>query len=206
MNFKYVRKQVIEAIHGAEACDSPWPHFRVSKVFPDDFYSMILANLPKQGAMNLMNIKQPNRYFYWLEQQGKRPEVSRFWHDFRENLFDDIWLSMEDRVEAVGTQPGAELVHDLPGYQIRVHTDTADKLITGLFYLPKEAATCGTVLYEGSAEDETGKGKVEVEFSNRTVIPFEPNTALFFRRTNKSWHGVDRTPIERWSLAFDVFR
>lgn len=203
-----MKRHVLNAIKEAPILTEPWPHIMVANVFQDNFYKLILSKLPKPENMEPLGRTTPNRLLYWLEKKGERPPLTLFWEEFRAELFDDLWMTLEDKLAVVGKVTGAEIVHDLPGYNLGPHTDSKDKLITGLFYLPRseEDAKQGTVLFKCSIPDPRGKGhRFSSDFVKFKVIPFLPNSALFFVRTDISYHGVYPTLAERWSLAFDVF-
>ena len=198
---------VLKRIYDAEVTAQPWPHIVVTKIFTDDVYDVILASLPKKHDMETFNA---HRSFYWLVKDGEPVNgVDLFWQMLRAELFDNLAACLEAKFGIYGRSIGAELIHDVPGYSIGPHTDTTDKAITGLFYLPDTGKYVdqGTVLYQCDTPDPRGKGhKFSDEYKPVTVVPYAPNTALFFPRTDMSFHGVKRTPVERWILAFDVFR
>lgn len=203
------RKHVVEMIERTSIELDPWPHCYVTGVFPLDYYEEILRCLPAPPKMELMNPKQPHRHLYWLQKKtGEVPIVPEFWDALRDDLFDYLWMALEDKLGVIGSTTGAEIVHDIPGYELGPHTDTPDKVITGLFYLPIDVsgAAQGTVLYRGEQADPAGKLRKGWKFDVVRTMPYVPNSALFFARTDWSYHGVNRSPIERWTLAFDVFR
>jgi len=207
-------KQAVKAIRNAEVLDDPWPHLIVNDLFPNSFYLLMVNKLPPTSAWKAFN---QFRSFYWLEySEGDRPNgihtrppVDGFWDEFREALFDSLWMELENRLDVVGTSIGAQLMHDRPGYQIGPHTDTSNKLVTGLLYLPKTGSDAkqGTVLCKGRVPDPSGKGhKPGPDYAPVKTVPYVPNSALFFMRTDVSYHCVKPSPVERWLLAFDVFR
>lgn len=200
-------RHTINAIKDAEVHQEPWLHCYVPNAFPALLYKEMLGNLPTLDQMVPLNRKN-QRHVYWLEQHGRRPVVARFWAEFREELFDNMWEALEDKIRAVGKSMGGELLHDIPGYRLGPHTDTTDKLITCLFYLPRsdEDARSGTALFKCDTPDPRGKGhKFTPEFELVKTIPYKPNTAFFFQRSNMSYHGVLPTQVERWLMAVDVF-
>lgn len=202
-----MRKHLESAIKMAAIKVDPWPHLYVENIFPPNMYNMIVAAWPDKSVMKQFS-KYPNRFIYWLvEKGGNRPPVLPFWADLRDCLFDTLWNVLEEKLEVEGSSIGAELLNDFSGYSIRPHTDTTDKLITGLFYMPKtdNHAQEGTVLYRGKAPDPSGKG-ASVEAEAVVTMPYMRNSALFFVRTDWSYHGVRPTPVERRLLAFDVFK
>jgi hypothetical protein len=198
---------VLKRIYDAEVTAQPWPHIVVTQVFTDEVYDAILANLPAKYDMETFNA---HRSFYWLIKNGSPlNDVALFWQVMRAELFDNLCACLEAKFGLRGGSIGAELIHDVPGYSIGPHTDTTDKAITGLFYLPDTAKYVdqGTILYQCDSPDPHGRGhRLSDAFRPVAVVPYAPNTALFFPRTDMSFHGVKRTPVERWILAFDVFR
>ena len=111
----------------------------------------------------------------------------------------------------------AEIVKDFKKYHLGAHTDNYNKLITFLFYLPKDKSleNLGTAIYKKKINipvDETAKHQsVESTNNNFTKIKtckFYPNTLLIFPRTNESFHGVDEINIdskERDLLLFNYY-
>lgn len=191
----------------------PWPHLRIEGIFPFEYYTALLSMLPSDDKMEPLGRSTPLRRLYWLMKNSQIQPVEEFW-----NTFITYWaLPLRKCLEAkfmVEARPlggiGAELVHDFPGYYLGPHTDTPDKLVTGLFYLPKDMSACfeATELYLSDTPDPRGKGH---KFDDKVYRPaakssFTPNTALFFLRTDSSFHGVRPTKKERWTLAYDLFR
>lgn len=99
----------------------------------------------------------------------------------------------------------ATIVKDFKKYHLGAHTDNAKKLITFLFYLPKDNSleSLGTSIYACKpgfdplkldrhlSADDTKKN-----FSKVKTFKFTPNSLLIFPRTNFSFHGVDQINIE----------
>ena len=83
-------------------------------------------------------------------------------------------------------------------YAIRPHTDTVDKLVTILAYLPDfmvNKSYLGTLLLQKKDPKHTlqlsGKQRAEwSDFDEVTRAPFEPNVALAFSACEESWHAV----------------
>lgn len=206
-----VRNHVLQTIEESRVSPEPWPHLSVANIFPDDFYEEMLANLPDVSQMEVLGKSTPNRFLYWIERKGEHLRVAPFWEDLHGELADALWMSLEYKLDVAGAGvvTGSELLHDIPGYSLGPHTDTIDKLITGLVYLPQtnDHAKEGTVLYKCATPDPRGKGhKLTGEFTPVKTASYVRNNALFFVRTDVSYHGVRKSPIKRWLLAFDVFR
>lgn len=199
---------VRDAISNAKFFYDPWPHLCVPNIFPKDTYETILANLPSTDDEAEL-IANGNRQLFWIIKYGEPVQsVSDFWKEFRKML--PYWqLELEIKFSVKGKNIGCEILHDFTTYYIGPHTDTPNKLITGLIYLPRTEADakCGTELYYCADPDPGGKGhRFSNHFATVKTIPYLPNTALFFKRTDMSYHGVRPSLAERWVLAFDIFK
>ena len=99
----------------------------------------------------------------------------------------------------------ATIVKDFKKYHLGAHTDNAKKLITFLFYLPKDRSleSLGTSIYDC----KPGVNPLELDrhlsaddtkkfFNKVKTFKFSPNSLLIFPRTNLSFHGVDEINIE----------
>jgi hypothetical protein len=208
---KTALKSLLHTLKSAAIVDQPWPHCVLDCVFPEEFYLRMLSHLPT----NMQRFNQ-HRSFYWLDYGPavrpsgvmKRPIVTDFWDEFRATMLDELWMALEDKFAVVGRDMGSAIVQDIPGYELGPHTDTPDKLMTGTFYLPEtdEDVDCGTVLYRGSKPDSAGSShRLGPEFEEIVTIPYVPNSALFFVRTDWTYHGVNPTQVDRWSLVVDLF-
>lgn len=198
-------EHIAAAIRNAPIEVDPWPHVVVDNVFPNELYTEILANIPLLDALLPFAYQ---RWLYWIVDDNGAANVTPFWTALRAELFKPLQLVLEDKFGVTGIRYGAEILYDKPGYSIAPHTDSTNKLITGLFYLPKsgQASEQGTILYHGATPDPSGKGhKFTKDFEPRKIIPYVPNSALFFKRTDISFHGVRPTPVDRCILAYDLF-
>jgi hypothetical protein len=86
--------------------------------------------------------------------------------------------------------------HD-PGYYLGPHTDRSEKVFTVLLYFPEREGLdhLGTTLYRplepGFRCD--GRGHYDpARFERRETMPYRPNSALIFARTDVMFHGVHR--------------
>lgn len=107
--------------------------------------------------------------------------------------------------EKIGTKnfqifPKAEIVKDLKKYHLGAHTDNFNKLITFLFYLPKDNSIekLGTTIYKSKIKiDPSNTAKhqsiedTKKNFEKIKTCKFIPNSLLIFPRTNESFHGVE---------------
>ena len=102
----------------------------------------------------------------------------------------------------------SSLVKDLQKYKLGVHTDTAHKFSTFLFYIPKDNnySNLGTTLYKPKHDVNINIGEkgnyhaslteTKNNFDVVRTLPFKPNSLLLFPRTNQSFHGVEEINSE----------
>ena len=150
------------------------------------------------------------------------PEQGKFWanlyklitsKEFMNSILNTFKNSIDLRLknlsliekEKIGTKnfrifPKAEIVKDLKKYHLGAHTDNFNKLITFLFYLPKDNSIekLGTTIYKSKVKiDPVNSAKhqsiqdTKKNFEKIKTCNFIPNSLLIFPRTNESFHGVE---------------
>jgi hypothetical protein len=129
---------------------------------------------------------------------------------FKGTISDRLNNLTESEKNKIGTKnykitKRATIVKDFKKYHLGAHTDNAKKLITFLFYLPKDDSldSLGTSIYECKpgidplkldrhlSSDDTKKFLDKIK-----TFKFIPNSLLIFPRTNTSFHGVDEINID----------
>lgn len=201
-------EHVMGRVGGAKITYNPFPHIHITNIFPNDFYEQLMLNR-EAAPLAVLNPALPQRRLCWLT----RPGLPDFWLDVASHLLGEklaIKLPLMFGVPA-GSGLDAQLIHDAPGYRLGPHTDEATKAVTGLFYLPErsDASFEGTRLYiskSGQECDGSVNHKLSDDFVCVSTIPFIPNSALFFPRTNWSFHGVELTTKERWLISYDILK
>jgi len=211
----------------------PYPHSFIRDVFPKDFYDEMRRNLPDPAAM--IPIEQARavkgykeRFVLGLNPQHleKLPADKRkFWQDFGGWLlsgrFSQLGMSkyrnlIEQRFKG---QSGFEfyhealLVEDVTNYKLGPHTDATRKVVTLLFYLPKDEsqAHLGTSIYVPKDLSFTCPGGPHhpfEQFDRVVTMPFLPNSMFTFVKTDNSFHGVEPVndpDTRRWLLLFDIY-
>jgi hypothetical protein len=136
----------------------PYPHCYVENVFPDDFYAEMQRNLPDPEAMIPIEEARhvqgyPERFVleFRPEHLQTLPESKRkFWSDFGNWMLSGRFQQLAMRkfasfVEArfkdiknIRFYNEALLVQDITDYKIGPHSDSPVKVITMLFYLPRD--------------------------------------------------------------------
>jgi hypothetical protein len=211
----------------------PYPHIYVPDVFPADFYAELQRNIPDPSVMIPIEQARPVKGFkerFVLDLGGAQLDVlpedkRKFWQDFAGWLmagrFRQLVLAkfapfVEQRFK--GT-PGVQfydeslLVEDITKYALGPHTDITRKVITMLFYLPKDDSQShlGTSIYLPNDPGFTCPGGPHYNFDgfNRLVtMPFRPNALFAFVKTNNSFHGVEPVidpDTKRWLLLYDIY-
>lgn len=211
----------------------PFPHFFVQDVFPKDFYDQLQENLPDPQAMLPIEQVRPvkgykERFVMELggEQMAKLPENKRqFWGGvddwlvggrFGKLVFSKFEHFIEERYK--GEPPPqfydeSLLVQDITNYKLGPHTDAQRKVITLLFYLPKDNAQqhLGTSIYVPKDPNFTCVGGPHYPrdgFERLYSMPFLPNSLFCFLKTYNSFHGVEPVgdpDTRRWLLLYDIY-
>ncbi len=215
-----VQRHVMQQIAEAPLISEPFPHFYAEKVFPDEFYAEMLDRLPSEdnltchaesGLVRPGTYKERFIFRFRTEDLGKlRADDRAFW------LGVDGWLNDQNLLSAlvakfspyVEQRFGAEsieleawqdsmLVRDTRNYSLGPHTDVKHRLLSMLFYLPRDGAKphLGTSIYRPRDPDFTCPGGPHHPFELfelvRTV-PYKPNTVFGFLKNERSFHGVER--------------
>jgi hypothetical protein len=218
----------------------PYPHCFVPNVFPADFYAELQRSLPDPAAMvpieEARQVKgYPERFVLELhkpEHIASLPQSKQqFWRDVSQwmtghdqnrlgrlgqlmmNKFQPYVQNRLKNLSGIKFYDEAVLVEDITNYKIGPHSDSPVKVITLLFYLPKDEsqAHLGTSIYLHKDPNFRCPGgpHYPFEFFNRvTTMPFLPNSLFTFVKTDNSFHGVEPVldaECKRWLLLFDVF-
>ena len=143
----------------------PYPHCFVPNVFPPDFYAELQRNLPDPAAMipieearqvkgykerfvlelhkpeHIATLPESKREFWrnvaeWMV-GGNRRQLGRF-GQFMMTKFQPFVQNRLKNLSGIKFYDEAYLVEDVTNYKIGPHSDTPVKVITMLFYLPKD--------------------------------------------------------------------
>ena len=118
-------------------------------------------------------------------------------------------------VENVSFYDEVRLFNDKKNYSLGPHTDKPSKAISVLIYLPKDDSQkeAGTSIYMPKDPNLLDKKLPHKHYPHEhfhkiTTMPFVPNSALCFIKTNNSYHGVEeleRGDTNRWSLQYNLY-
>jgi hypothetical protein len=204
-----LREYVAASIDAAGSFDAPFTHLVLDRVFPDDIYALMLANMPEardyrpmhgrskghdlaDGTHTRVKIDLFPEYIRHLPPQQRaiwdivgRALCSRPVKEaFVRRLAPALERRFGARYATTGMYPIPILTRDIPGYLITPHTDTRWKGITVQLYLPRDASTThiGTIFHEKLADGSLPKTK---------QMKFAPNTGYAFAVGTDTWHSAD---------------
>lgn len=201
---------LLERLAQVQVQDYPTPHICIQNVVPDELYKELLATFPEKYTPIEISRQlkgYPERFTAeevcgpaWVE-LDKALRGGAFKKALCEKFGVQDWESLNDEIL---------LIRDLPGYKIGPHTDARVKVISSLFYMPKDnsSANAGTTFYE-SKSGKTCPGGPHYgfeDFRKLKKIPFLPNTMMAFVKTDSSWHGVEPSQHTRDVLLYDIRR
>jgi len=221
-----VLHHVLGRLAQAEVIDSPFPYTVIDQIFPADYYAEIQQHFPALSSMRSLsetgrvgkdNYKERMTTLFTEEDFARLPaEQAAFWREFADWMYSDTFLhafidkfqpALEPRITKVQAAEGtlkvrgdALLVNDQTNYAIGPHTDAPHRLVTFLFYLPKDTSLreLGTSLYTPKKEGFTcwgGPHHTHEHFNHAGRVEFLPNRLVAFPKTERSFHGLER--IER---------
>lgn len=199
----------------------PFPHQVVESVFPDAYYARLLASLPPTAAYRPLHDpgtapagkEYPERLVCHVAEAAETGSaaVREFWtdlnrwltsvrfHDFLVAQYDPHAAARFGAGAALNTKVSTRLVRDFSRYAIGPHTDSPSKLISLLFYLPRDESMrhLGTSLYapvDPAFRCPGSKHHDFAAFRRIAAVPYVPNTLFLFFKTDRAFHGVE--PIE----------
>ena len=189
--FEYVIKKIIDALIIKE----PYPHILISGIFPDEFYSVLLEQIPKVSVytpktkygktMTLEN-------FDILDEEKKK-----FWKEvygfLRSDKFASILLKKFNLFK--NGVSNLFLHKDLENFEFKPHRDTHSKLVTYLFYLPEDSSLSqlGThmlVPKKGVVIKKTTEHQDWELFETVKMSEYVPNSFFAFAPHENSFHAV----------------
>lgn len=182
-------------LRNVEVRQYPFPHFLAPLPFPQPFYDKLRAEVAKMEFTPDPKSRYHGRTFakgdfplvdFMLTKQFLQHVAAIFQPQMRQTF-------PNGRVEVF---TDVRVVRDGKGYFIGPHTDARWKLISLLFYLPKEWDHCthGTSIYVPNDPDFRCPGGPHHKFEGFERIytaPFAPNHCFGFWKTDNSFHGVE---------------
>lgn len=208
---------VIQKISKSQIKTDPFPYFFTKEIFPDDYYQEILDYLPARedyqplsasGVVRQGTYKQRLCLPLVAESISDLPFMHMiFWSRFIELMKSDQFVSavldlfrpqIEERFgnQKVRLQPDLGLISDNSDYAIGPHTDHPQKVLTLLFYFPRndKQKSLGTSVYkpkDSAFRCEGFKHHPFEGFERTYTAPFIPNSVFGFFKSDRSFHGVE---------------
>jgi len=209
-----LREFIAASVDAASSFDAPFTHLVLDRVFPEEVYAQMLANMPEandyrpmhgrskghdlsDGTHTRVKIDLFPEYIRHLPPQQRavwdivgRALCSR---PVKEAFVRRLGPALEHRFgngyATTGMYPIPILTRDIPGYLITPHTDTRWKGITVQLYLPRDASTThiGTIFHEKLPDGSLPKTK---------QMKFAPNTGYAFAVGTDTWHSADAVGSE----------
>jgi len=203
-------RSIASSVDAAASSDNPFTHLVFERVFPDDIYAQMLANMPSatdyrpmhgrskghdltDGTHTRVKIDLFPEYIRHLPPQKRAlwdlvgralcsPPVREA---FKRRLAAPLQRRFGPGYAKTGMYPIPILTRDIPGYLITPHTDTRWKGITVQLYLPRDASTAhiGTIFHDKKADGSCGP--------KATQMKFAPNTGYAFAVGTDTWHSAD---------------
>jgi hypothetical protein len=205
---------IVTSVDAASLSDAPFTHLVFDRVFPDDVYESMLANMPEatdyrpmhgrskghdlaDGTHTRVKIDLFPEYIRHLppQKRGVWDVVGRALcarpvrYAFVRRLAAPLERRFGARFAKTGMYPIPILTRDIPGYLITPHTDTGWKGITVQLYLPRDRSTAhiGTIFHEKLADGSLPK---------RKQMSFVPNSGYAFAVGTDTWHSADPVGLE----------
>ncbi|MGC1777433.1 MAG: hypothetical protein WBB34_05750 [Xanthobacteraceae bacterium] len=201
---------VAGSVGAASSFDAPFTHLVFDRVFPDDIYALMLANMP--GATDYRPMHGRSKGHDLTDGTHTRvkidlfPEYIRHLPPQKRALWDVVGRALCSRpvreafvrrlaeplqhrfgpgYAKTGMYPIPILTRDIPGYLITPHTDTRWKGITVQLYLPPDRAhtDIGTIFHDHKADGSCGAKAKQMSFA--------PNTGYAFAVGTDTWHSAD---------------
>jgi hypothetical protein len=191
---------------------SPVTYAEMLRLYPADA-SLHRWENPGEASMRFGNYTRRREIHIPAEAQRLPPEQRAFWLDVAAFLHGEHFArtllarfepyararfgdAVDDESFVRDRLRGTMIVneHDAD-YYLGPHTDRGEKVFTCLFYFPEHAGLdhLGTTLYRPLEDGFTCGGLAHhdpARFARRETIPYRPNSALMFARTDVMFHGV----------------
>lgn len=223
-------RYTLEKIRNASVQLYPYPHMIIDSIFEPSFYECMMQALPRKNSAYKKLFPRVERYEIALSRKPStgnkgnnkkkkgytpEPEPGPFWKAFNsvfgsKDLTVAYLQKMHDTVvlRDVEFPPSWQdhlfwnmaLCRDITGYEIGPHTDSRGKIVTVLYYLPKDqsapknAGTC-VVRSKSGRTQKHGSNWASWDDPDFEVVQqaeFIPNSVFVFAACHSSWHAVPR--------------
>lgn len=224
---------VIQRMANAKVEKEPYSYFHIDSVFPKEFYQELIDSFPdpscyhplgETGGVRKGTYTQRFCLFLENEHLSQLPFAHMiFWTQFSEMFkspaFKNAILKKfeSEYQERYGHQklrlePNLELISDHSNYAIGPHTDHPQKVLTLLFYFPRDDRNphLGTSVYRPLDPHFRCEGLGHHSFQNFSRVytaPFVPNSVFGFFKSDRSFHGVEpigKQEVPRQLMSYNL--
>lgn len=199
---RFIQEHIVYAFSNAAIRTYPFPHFWIHDVFPADFYAEILANLPTEDYVSLLDqgkvfaigeLNQVYRRRKVIELSTPNLTISQeklqiFWRCLRDILVDPYLIrnfiekfnsSLVSRFGdgvSINVQPVIDLISDNTNFSLGPHTDQPKNVVVLLFYLARDNLNpqLGTSIYKPIEASFSCVGGPHYSFENFYKIATAP--------------------------------
>lgn len=220
---RLILEHVLQRVASSSVIDDPFPYVVIDRIFPDDYYAEMLAQFPapeslrpiaETGRVARDNYRERNVVLFTDDEFARMSaDQQHFWREFAGWMYSDLFLNLfvlkfqkalEPRLRNIlAKEPtlkargDALLVNDQTNYAIGPHTDAPHRLVTFLFYLPRDESMreLGTSVYRAKDPNFVcwgGPHHPSEQFELVRTVEFLPNRLLTFPKTDRSFHGVEQ--------------
>jgi len=217
MNTEYTESK----IKNTNLVYEPYTHILCDNVFEKSIYESIIANRIDEECLQTLN--ELGRVGNGYSTQRKvlslnskltiLPENQReFWEpfshwlltDFKNIIIDKFNITEKYHVDILYTR-------DYKGYRLGPHTDSPKKILTLLFYIPKDGdkSLLGTSMYLPKKENFICEGNKHHDYDSFNIfktLEYIPNRMFGFVKSYNSFHGVEEITddVERDLIIYDI--
>lgn len=175
----------------------PYPHILIENIFPNEFYNTILHNIPKYDQYT-PKPKYPGRHTLTLENFDLLDDEKKiFWKQVNSWLKSTDFANLLLNKFSVSKSGYSDfyLHKDQDDFEVKPHCDLRSKLVTYVFYLPKDSSLSqlGTEILvpkSGVVIPDTTKHQNWDQFNIVCTSRYIPNSFFAFTPCNNSYHAV----------------
>lgn len=190
-------EDVIKKIKDAQIITDPYPHIMIENIFPAEFYDEILETLPSLDDYALKS-KYPGRKTLTLDSLDNLNEKKKiFWEQMTNWLRSDEFAYTLLQKFSINKKGNSDffLHKDLEDFEVIPHTDLRSKLVTYLFYLPKDASmpNLGTDILVPKKDADVSFTTEHQKWENFDIVKsskYVPNSFFCFTPCENSFHAV----------------
>lgn len=202
-----IESHLINKIKTATLSTKPFKYIYIENIFPEDVYNDILKNMPSE----YIEIEKTRGTKGYPKRFTATP-TDEFWTKLNKQLLSGGLkkaICEKFNIKGDNLKEDLLLIRDNPGYTIPPHTDSINKIISALFYLPTDNSTTkeGTSIFTPIQKGficKKGKHYNFEDFRKVYTAPFKQNSLFLFMRTDNSFHGVEPCENERNVLLYNI--